>query len=169
MKKTRYLYLLRHAKSSWDNLSIEDWARPLNDRGHRDAPLMAQRLSRQTVLPDLIVSSPAVRAFTTALEMSRALKYPEEDILIRRSIYEASVATLLGVVRKTDDKVTCLMLVGHNPGFTDLVNTLSDRELYNLPTCAWVRIKIPDAEWENLGQTAGQWDGFDKPKLAKKE
>lgn len=169
MQSHKYLYLLRHAKSSWSDISLPDWARPLNDRGRRDAPLMASRLSQQKVLPELIVSSTAVRAFDTACTMAHALGRTNKSIVIRKEIYEASAHTLIELIQKTDSGIQSLMLVGHNPGLTNLTNALGNRALENLPTCAWVRLRFENANWSDIKTVKGHWDAWDKPKLARKE
>lgn len=130
---------------------------------------MAQRLTQQEPLPQMIISSPAVRAFDTACVMAHALNKPDESIIIREEIYEANVETLTKLINRIDDKFDCVMLVGHNPGFTELVNELCKESLGNLPTCAWVRIRFDIDNWRDVGSCPGQWEAWDKPKLAKME
>lgn len=167
--KAKYLYLLRHAKSSWADITLPDWARLLNDRGKLDAPLMAKRMALQKIKPNLILSSPAVRAFETACKMANELNTSEESILIRHRIYEASTSDILNLLKETDDSINCLMLVGHNPALTELINRLGEKELRNLPTCAWVRFKCDCEHWIDIAECNVTWDGWDKPKLARKE
>src|SRR2546426_10315742 len=99
----RLLTLVRHAKSSWDYPELSDFERPLNERGRRDAPAMAQRISRLPPKPDLLMSSPATRALATARLFAETLGFPMQDITIDARIYDASPETLLNVVRQLDD------------------------------------------------------------------
>src|SRR5215212_820320 len=118
------LLLLRHAKSSWDNPSQQDFDRPLAERGKRDAPRMGRALKERGPEPDLIVSSPAVRARQTveaainAAGFTAALQFDE-------SIYEAGLGELMRVVRNLPNSSSTVLMVGHNPGFEGLVYRLS--------------------------------------------
>lgn len=138
-KKT--LYIARHAKSSWDDASLSDFERPLNKRGKKDAPFMAKLLKEKGIKPDLILSSPAKRAKTTAKhyheELGSKLKFDER-------IYEASLMSLIYLAQETFEHVDSLMIVGHNPGLTMLNDRLSDKSIYNIPTCAVVAIEFED-------------------------
>ncbi|MCK5032034.1 MAG: histidine phosphatase family protein, partial [Calditrichia bacterium] len=106
------LYLLRHAKSSWDNPELDDFERPLNKRGHHDAPLIGNLLEKLNISPDLIISSPAIRASMTARIIADAIKYPLDRIRYDENIYEAGEMDLLEVIYAVDDTVDKLMLVG---------------------------------------------------------
>ena len=129
MPKT--LYIARHAKSSWDDPTLSDFDRPLNARGLRDAPMMAKRLSELGVAPESILSSPAMRARTTAETYHAQLggKLQLDD-----RIYEASLMSLIYLVQEAFEQVDTLMIVGHNPGLTALNDRLGGSEIYNLPT-----------------------------------
>jgi len=136
-KKT--LYIARHAKSSWDDASLSDFERPLNKRGKRDAPFMANLLKEKGIKPDLILSSPAKRAKITAKHYHEALggklDYDER-------IYEASLMSLIYLVQEAFENVDSLMIVGHNPGLTMLNDRVSDKSIYNIPTAAVVAIEF---------------------------
>ena len=119
MKK---LYLIRHAKSSWKNLSLDDFERPLNKRGKCDAPFMGELLRAKNILPDLILASSALRAKSTAEIIAKKLK-ASKKIVFDADIYEASSSTLESIISSIDDKYNTLFLVGHNPG----LNMLSDK------------------------------------------
>src|ERR1700687_471476 len=114
------LFLIRHAKSSWGDTALPDKDRPLDDRGRQDAPKMGKRLAKRDVKPDLVVSSPALRALTTAQLIAEAAGYKRKDIVVDDRLYASNSDDLLAVIRELDKKLDCVMLVGHNPEFTDL-------------------------------------------------
>jgi len=146
-KKT--LYIARHAKSSWDDMTLSDFERPLNKRGKRDAPFMAQVLKDKAIKPDLILSSPAKRAKKTAQHyhelLGRELRFDER-------IYEASTMSLLYLVQESFETVDRLMIVGHNPGLTALNDILSNKSIYNIPTTAVVGISFDKEVAVNNGK-----------------
>ena len=158
------LILIRHAKSSWKDSSLDDRERPLNKRGERDAPEMGARLARRKHKPNLIVSSPAVRALETARITARKLGYPRKDIAVEDRLYGAGVAELLDVIRNTDESVTTLMLFGHNPGLTELANHLGPRPIPNLPTCGVLHLRFETETWSVVGYARGDELLFDFPK-----
>ncbi len=158
------LILIRHAKSSWKDSSLDDRERPLNKRGERDAPEMGARLARHRNRPDLIVSSPAVRALETARIIARKLGYPRKDIVVQERLYGAGVVELLDVIRNSDDSVVTLMLFGHNPGLTELANHLGPRPIPNLPTCGVLHLGFDTDTWPTVGYARGNEVLFDFPK-----
>ena len=158
------LILVRHAKSSWRDPSLGDHSRPLNKRGERDAPEMGGRLKSIGLAPDLFISSTAVRAIATARAIARKLGYPRERILEEERLYHASVEGLIGVISNVDDSVETLMLVGHNPGFTQLANMLGPRDVFNMPTCAVLHLRFDTDSWITIGQVAGEEILYDFPK-----
>lgn len=141
------LTLLRHAKSSWKDTSLKDRDRPLNKRGERDAPEMGKRIDAAGIRPSLIVSSPAVRAWTTARAAARALDYPLEHLEREGNLYLASLDDLLDVVVALDKKFDNVMLVAHNPGLTDFANFLQPGLTNNLPTSGVVTVNIDQDDW----------------------
>ena len=122
----RTLYLIRHAKSSWDNPGLRDFNRPLNERGQRDAPLMAALIAKMGIKPDLIVSSPARRAITTAQYFADALGIADDDIVRNQEIYEAYPQEILRLISELPEKSETVFMFGHNPTFTDVANRFSD-------------------------------------------
>jgi phosphohistidine phosphatase len=158
------LYLVRHAKSSWNNSNLSDHARPLNDRGERDAPHMGKRLRKRKPQPALIISSSAVRAETTATLLAKAIGYPPSDITIDERLYGAEPKDVLAIIGELDNAIDCAMLVGHNPTFTDLINALSGSQIDNVPTCGMAVLKFPTNTWSTIGQTPGELLDFDYPK-----
>jgi phosphohistidine phosphatase len=141
------LTLVRHAKSSWDEPLLSDRMRPLNARGERDAPLMGQRLQDAGVRPSLILSSPATRAWTTARTIAEKMNYPLEFLQQEKDLYLASLNGLLDVIVAQDEGFNSLMLVGHNPGLTELANYLCPGLTDNLPTAGVVSVDIDRDDW----------------------
>ena len=158
------LIIVRHAKSSWKDSSLDDRERPLNKRGERDAPEIGARLARRKDRPDLIISSPAVRALTTAQIIAKRLGYPHKDIVVKDVLYGAGVVELLDVIRNIDESVATLMLFGHNPGLTELANHLGPRPIPNLPTCGVLHLKFEADVWPVVGHARGDEVLFDFPK-----
>ena len=158
------LLVLRHAKSSWDDPSLDDHERPLNARGERDAPRMG-RLARKERLPvELIISSDALRARLTAQAMADATGYRGE-ILLDPRLYHASAAEVLAVLRSAVEyDIATVMIVGHNPGLEDLVARLTG-EAEGLPTAALAQIALPIDRWPDLAaSTRGTLVGLWRPK-----
>ena len=125
---------------------------------------MGARLARRKHKPNLIVSSPAVRALETARIIARKLGYPRKDIAVEDRLYGAGVAELLEVIRNTDESVTTLMLFGHNPGLTELANHLGPRPIPNLPTCGVLHLRFETETWSVVGYARGDELLFDFPK-----
>ena len=141
------LTIVRHAKSSWKDTSLRDHDRPLNKRGHRDAPEMGRRIAEHGVRPSLIVSSTALRAWTTAKTIAREIGYPYEFLEKEPNLYHAGVNRILDVVVAQDERCNSLMIVGHNPGFTDFANFLVPGLTNNLPTAGVVSVAINQDNW----------------------
>ena len=162
MKK---LYVIRHAKSSWENFTVSDFERPLNDRGKKDAPEMAQRLADKKIKIDAFVSSPAKRAKKTAKLFAKAYHKKEEDIILVESLYEAAVSTFFDVVHNLDDGFDSVALFSHNPGITDFVNRLCDTmHIDNMPTCAVFAVEAGIRSWKDFGTAQKRFLFFDFPK-----
>jgi phosphohistidine phosphatase len=160
----KMIYVIRHAKSSWDDLGLNDFKRPLNERGKKDVPRMASRLKEQNIVVDLILSSPAERAFATSKVMASALTYAQKDIKTDPRIYLAAESTLLAVLREIDDAHTNVMIVGHNPGLTEFINQLMSLSMGAIPTCGVVAAKLTIASWKELGWGCGRQEFFYSPK-----
>ncbi len=160
----KYLMLIRHAKSSWDNPSLRDFDRPLNSRGQRDAPEMGRRLAKKGVIADLMLTSPANRALTTCRIISEKIDYPRQAIEEDEEIYHAGPSTLLEVVRSIDNSWRTVLLFGHNPGFTDFANALNNTDIDNIPTCGIVSCKFEVNSWEDITFGSGIQLDFDYPK-----
>jgi phosphohistidine phosphatase len=157
-----FLYLVRHAKSSWAEPGLADIDRPLNKRGKRDAPEMGRRLKERDAVPARIVTSSAKRARGTTRDFVKALGFGGEMEVVA-SIYGGGAAEVVRVVQSTDDEVVSLMVVGHNPDMADLVNSLTDFGVDNVPTCA-VFCSEHDT-WADVGVRPGRFRFYDYPKL----
>ncbi|MFZ6013438.1 MAG: SixA phosphatase family protein [Bacteroidota bacterium] len=162
------LYVVRHAKSSWDNPEQADFNRPLNERGKRDAPRMGKRLKEKGIKPDVMMSSPAKRAWSTCKKIAEVIGFPEDKIKSERSLYHASEDDILSVVRNIKDKHDSLMIFGHNPGLTDFVNELMDEEtlvdIGNIPTCGIAAFTFDVESWNEVNWEKGKLIFYDYPK-----
>lgn len=158
------LVLVRHAKSSWKDPGLADRDRPLNPRGRRDAPKMGRRLAARGASPDLILTSPAVRAVTTARIIAEIVGYPEREIVEDERLYAADSGEILEVIRGVEDRFERVFLCGHNPGLTDLVNELSDEPIANVPTCGVVELQVVRGSWREARRDTVRQVEFDYPK-----
>lgn len=163
------LFLVRHAKSSWDYPELSDFERPLNKRGKKDAPLMGEVFNKLNIKPDQIISSPAVRAITTARTIAESINYPVENIKTIEAIYEVGTKDLLKLIRSTDNKINSLMIFGHNPALTLLSNDIGDKYIDNIPTCGMTAIEFDITSWQDLKSESGKIKLFEFPKKYKKK
>ena len=158
------LYLVRHAKSSWKYPNLDDFERPLNKRGRRNAPFMGKILNKLKVAPDLVISSPANRAATTARIIAAAINYPLEDIVYREAIYEFSENALFHVIKQIEDSVNNAMVVGHNPAINGLANYIGDQPISNIPTCGVFCVDLKITSWTKIEEHCGKLRFFEFPK-----
>ncbi len=161
------LFVLRHAKSSWDFPDLSDFQRPLNDRGRKAAPFMGELMRSRNLVPDLILSSSALRAKQTAMLVREAARF-ENEIEFTEKIYEASSHKLLYLVNEIDDKYNSAMLVGHNPGFEGIVRILSG-EYQRMPTAALAVIDLKIESWSAAEPDCGILRDLFIPKEQMKE
>jgi len=160
----KQLILFRHAKSSWDD-DVDDVDRPLAPRGERDAPRMGQRLKARHARPTVILASHAARAQRTAKLVARALGLAPKQIDTDKALYLASPDEILRVVAGQEDAHSCLLLVGHNPGLTALVNRLlPDLALDNLPTSGVVAVDLATTRWRGTSSADAKLAYYDYPK-----
>jgi len=157
---------MRHAKSSWDDFSLSDFDRPLNERGEKAAPLMGEILRQKDFLPQGIFSSPANRAKTTASIVAESIGYGAKNVRFIESIYESSEFNLLALIKSLDETLSDIMIVGHNPAFTSVINRLSDFNLVNLPTAGIVSLSF-DSAWADITPYAGELRFYEYPKKYK--
>jgi phosphohistidine phosphatase len=161
---TKNLFLIRHAKSSWEYPELRDHDRPLNKRGKRDAPLMAKVLKKEKIKPDLILSSSAVRAFEFAKVIADELGYKKNKIEVREELYMASENDLLKTVKSISDSCEIVFLVGHNPEITNFANSLSDYKTENIPTSGIFIIGFEIEKWSEVDFGKGKFIAFEYPK-----
>jgi phosphohistidine phosphatase len=159
------IILVRHAKSSWKDFSLDDFDRPLNKRGKKNAPFMGQKLKEKQIMPDLIRSSPAKRARKTATAIAKAIGYPKKKILFDDKMYHAGARYLFEMVRNLDDDIETVMLFGHNPDFNDLADTLLKKNLiYNIVTTGVYCIRFDVDRWGKVLEGQGETVFYDYPK-----
>lgn len=163
------LYVVRHAKSSWADPDQADIERSLNERGKRDAPRMGRKLKERDIHPQVMLSSPAKRAYSTAKRIADVLDFPREKIKTDRILYHADEETILSVVQTLNDKCENAFIFGHNPGLTEFVNSLSDTEIYidNVPTCGIAAFQLPVDSWKDVTWRNGKLLFYDFPKKDK--
>ncbi|AMB60230.1 SixA phosphatase family protein [Microterricola viridarii] len=159
------LILVRHAKSSWDDPSLVDEARPLNKRGRRDAPEMGRRLLERGVVPEVILASPALRARTTAELIALELGADEAAVIIDHRLYATTAAGILKVVREQDDAVDSVMVVGHDPEMSELARRFSPL-IPPMATCAVLELRFETGTWAGLDTGVLAEKHFDSPKAA---
>lgn len=163
METAKKIFLVRHAKSSWADPDLEDYDRPLNHRGERDAPEMAERFVKLGVEPDLIITSGAKRALKTAEVFFKKSGLPKHKFQINDNLFHAGTDFLLSLVKEQKESVQVLMLIGHNPGLTDFANKIGDYKIDNLPTCGIYGITWHKT-WHELGRNKGEMFYCDYPK-----
>jgi len=163
----KYLYIIRHAKSCWEDPSLGDFDRPLNTRGNKDALLMADIMKKEEKIPDLIISSTAVRAFRTAKVFAEAFRMDPESIQLEASLYEASLEDVFGVLKAIPNSVDNVYLFGHNPSLTYFVNHFGEKPLDNLPTTGVMKILFTGNDWGYFDAKNASNSRFLYPKLYK--
>jgi phosphohistidine phosphatase len=164
----KQLFLLRHAKSSWDDPTLADHNRPLARRGRRAAKVMAKHLGRKGIAPELVLCSPSRRTRETLARIEPGLG-ESADVRIDSELYAASAAALLEVLHEVPDEVESVMLIGHNPGIQDLALSLarsgseSARVRTKFPTAALVTLEF-NGGWRELAPGSAELVSFVKPK-----
>lgn len=158
------LFIVRHAKSSWDDINLRDFDRPLSDRGKKDAPKMGKRLKERDIAPDILISSPAVRAFSTCRDIASVLKFPFDVIKTDKRLYHADETSILNILKEINNNFNAAMIFGHNPGFTEFANSLLDESIDNIPTCGVVGCKLAIEQWSDIRWGCGEMNFFDYPK-----
>ncbi len=161
---SKTVYVVRHAKSSWDFPELADLDRPLNTRGLSNAPEMGQRLKDKEIIPDLVISSPAKRAHETCRIICHTLGYDESAIKINRELYHGDEDEMLELLKNLPDKYETVMLFGHNPAITFFVNDMTGENIHNVPTCGVVAIKLTINEWKEVDYGEAELIFFDYPK-----
>ncbi|CAN5441344.1 histidine phosphatase family protein [soil metagenome] len=164
--KIKTLLVIRHAKSSWNVGSLNDFERPLNDRGKKDAPMMANRLIEKKIDIQAFVSSPAKRAKKTAELFCNAYRKDDDFVIFMSMLYHAPVDVFYEVVDQLDDEFSSVAIFSHNPGITEFVNTLIDAvHLDNMPTCGIFAVQIHCEKWKDFKKSKKDFLFIDYPKL----
>jgi phosphohistidine phosphatase len=158
------LFLIRHAKSSWNDSTLDDHERPLNQRGKDNAPIMAQRLQKLGIKPDMLFSSTAQRAASTAQVFAEHLDFPQPKISYDPGLYLASAGMLQDFVGKIENSLNSVLIFGHNPGLTLLVAQVWGLPINNIPTCGIVSLKFGSSTWEEASSQLPSGATFDFPK-----
>ena len=149
----RTLHILRHGKSTWDLPGISDIDRPLLEKGIINNYFMAEVILQKFPSPELIITSPACRALHTATIIARALKLSTNIIELNKRIYESSASTVLDIIEETASEINCLMIVGHNPTFTELANLFLPQAIDNVPTSGLVTLHFEVKKWSIIDKT----------------
>ena len=158
------LYLLRHAKSSRDNPALKDFERPLADRGIRDVSKIASRLSKRGDKVDCVITSPALRAKTTAKMFADQIGFPADEVASNVELYFSGANMFLKEAMLLDEHCRSAMLVGHNPAITEFANRVCDGRINHIPTCGLVQLQFAVQRWEEIQDTLGELVYFDYPK-----
>ncbi len=161
----KYLYLVRHAKSSWTDPRLSDFDRPLNKRGKRDVVFMGKRLATLPYRPEMIVSSPAKRARKTARAIFAEWNFKKKDITLLDKLYTFSAGPIVEVIRGTPDSIKVLAVIGHNYGLTECAEMLGGKAIENVPTCGIVLISFALPTWGQVAPNSGAVLTLDYPKL----
>jgi phosphohistidine phosphatase len=156
--------IIRHAKSSWDQPGVEDFDRPLNDRGKEDAPKMAARLIDRKVKIDAFIASSAKRARKTASLFIKEYGGGKEDIILAPELYLAGPEAFYDVIAKAPASANTIALFAHNPGITEFANELTDVRIDDMPTCAIFAIKVDIKNWAEFKNAQKEYWFFDYPK-----
>lgn len=156
------LFLIRHAKSSWRDVSLSDHERPLNKRGRHDAPMMAKLLKKTGIKPDRVISSTAERAKVTAKEFAK--EFGIREIVLLEQLYMADEEDFLGTLQKLSDDVKCVLLFSHNPGITNFANFICGADIPEIPTCGIVHVHFALNDWKDIKKGTGIFRSLDYPK-----
>lgn len=158
------LLLVRHAKSSWEEPGVQDFDRPLNERGKQDAPEMAKRIKDKKIDIDLFVSSPAKRAKRTAKLFAEEFDVKKDDIVLEEELYLANPSSFKNVIKDLGKKYDTVALFAHNPGITELANQLTTVRIDNMPTCSVFAVQADTDSWKDFETAAKNFLFFDYPK-----
>jgi phosphohistidine phosphatase len=161
----KQLLLIRHAKSDWDDPSLSDFDRPLNNRGKKDAPEMAKRLREKKVNVDAFVTSPAKRAKKTATIFAKEFGHGKKDLILVDKLYEAGEDVFFDVIDHMKDKFDTIAIVAHNPGITGFANQLTETKIDNLATSAVFAIKVATKHWADFRDAKKEFWFVDYPKV----
>jgi phosphohistidine phosphatase len=160
----RKLFIIRHAKSSWDHDGLNDIDRPLAQRGIKNAKEMAERLIKRKTVPDLLLTSPANRALNTALIMSKCWGVGPEHLQIHELLYDARISDIERVISGVPAEIRNLAIYGHNPSFTFYASKFLESPLDNLPTAGVTIVTLESESWDKIGRKNVRGSYVDYPK-----
>ena len=161
---SKILILIRHAKSDWGNPGQDDFDRSLNERGKRDAPLMANRLLDKKIAIDLFIASPAKRAAKTAKIFAETFERKKEEIIFKEELYLSGPDVFFKVIESIDNDKNSIAVFSHNNGITDFANLLTDVRIDNIPTCGIFAVKVDCTSWSDFRKAKKEFLFFDYPK-----
>lgn len=159
------LYLVRHAKSSWTDGTLSDHDRPLNKRGIRDAPIMAEKLADLGVLPQAFISSTANRAKSTAEVFYDVLGKDCKQMQLERGLYHASTEGIWAHIFMISNDIQSAIMFGHNPGMTEFANLFGENFIDNVPTCGIMELVTSAEKWEDMNDINTKRTKFLYPKM----
>ncbi len=161
----KYLTILRHAKSSWKFALLPDKERPLNERGKKAVIALGKYLSGRHIKPDAIICSPALRSVKTARGVAKAIGVSKKDIHVINGIYEADAMSLFSIIKDLDNSLGDVVLVGHEPGLSEVIKLLTGKTIEKFPTCAAYRINFNIEHWSAIKSGTGKCEFYVNPKL----
>jgi phosphohistidine phosphatase len=164
MSEERTLFIIRHAKSSWDIDDISDIDRPLKLKGIRDAYDMARRIKINHDIPGLIISSPAIRSLHTADIFARVIEIKHSHFKIDERLYGSGIGVIKKILSEQDGSLKNIMIFGHNPDFSELVSVLSGNDFIEMPTCGVFRITFNAPDWKSISSENATSSQLDYPK-----
>lgn len=164
MASKKELFILRHAKSSWDLEEISDMDRPLKLRGIRNAYEMARRLKIERKIPQYFISSPANRAMHTATIFLRVLEISYAKLSVDERLYGSGVNDIIRLIAEQDNNLNKIMIFGHNPDFSELARTYAKNQVIELPTCGLAKFTFNCQKWSEISRNLQVHEHFDYPK-----
>ena len=163
MSDSRILYLVRHANSGWQDSSQMDFDRVLSERGRCEAEEMGIRLRGKNIQPNTVICSSAWRAVQTYEVLAPYVNIPKEEVIFKKSMYEAATSTLLQIVQNLKNSSSSAMLIGHNPSMSWLASQLTGEHITNMPTCSIATIRLPSGNWNDIPVVECELAGLDYP------
>lgn len=164
MKK---ILLIRHAKSNLNNSGLNDFDRPLNERGKEDALFMGKRLFSKKIFPDIIISSPAKRALSTVRKIAKEINYLDDKIIYNENLYLAHIPDFIEIINNISSSISSVFIVSHNPGITEIAEYLTGELINIIPTTGLVCIEFNKYSWQSIKKKEGRMIFFDYPKKHK--
>jgi len=162
---SKILLLVRHAKSSWNDPSLNDFERPLNERGKKDAPEMAKKLNSKKINIDAFVSSPAKRARQTCKYFAKEFDLKKKNVVREPKLYEAGEESFYEVIEGFRNKWDSVAIFSHNPGITSFANSLTENRVDDMPTCSVFAVKVSADKWKEFRTAKKEFLFFDYPKI----